>query len=55
MNINIEPTKNIKRNPKLRRKFRVIVYAVFFTVLFPAYSKRVYKNRLKQLMIEYPH
>lgn len=39
-----------KANPRLRRKFRVAVIAVFFTLFLPAFSGKLYQNRLRTLM-----
>lgn len=39
-----------KPNPRLKRKFRVAVLAVFFTLLLPAFSGKLYQNRLRALM-----
>lgn len=47
--------KNAKINGKLKKKFRVAAFAVYFSLFLPAYAKRHYQNRLKLLIQEYPH
>lgn len=47
--------KNGKSNGRLKRKFRVVALAVYFSLFLPAFAKRHYQNRLKLLMQEYPH
>jgi hypothetical protein len=47
--------KNGKLSGKLKRKFRVIALAVYFSLFLPAYAKKHYQNRLKLMMQQYPH
>jgi hypothetical protein len=50
-----KPKKNAKSNGRLKKRFRIIALAVYFSVFLPAYAKRHYQNRLKLLMQDYPH
>ncbi len=47
--------KNGRTHGKLKRKFRVIALAVYFSLFLPAYAKKHYQNRLKLMMQQYPH
>lgn len=42
--------KNGKSNGRLKRKFRIIALAVYFSLFLPAFAKKHYQNRLKLLM-----
>lgn len=50
----IRPKETRVPNAKLKRKFRVAVFAVYFTLFLPSFSKKVYNNKLKQFILEYP-
>lgn len=47
--------KSLNANGRLKRKFRIIAYAVYFSLFMPAFAKKHYQNRLKMLIQEYPH
>lgn len=50
----IKPKEARVPNPRLKRKFRIAVFAVYFSLFLPAFTKKVYNNKLKQFMLEYP-
>jgi hypothetical protein len=47
--------KGNKSNGRLKRKFRIMAYAVYFSLFLPAFAKKHYRNRLRLLMQDYPH
>lgn len=47
--------RGAKSNGRLKRKFRIIAYVVYFSLFLPAFAKKHYQNRLKLLMLDYPH
>jgi hypothetical protein len=42
-------------NKKIRRKFRIMVYVVYFSLFLPTFAKKNYQNKLKLFITEYPH
>ncbi len=42
--------KKKKSNPLLKKKLRACILAVYFSILLPSLSRKVYTNKLKLFM-----
>lgn len=47
--------KKQKSNPQARRRLRACIMAVYFSIFIRSFGRKIYQNKLKAFMLEYPH
>ena len=52
---NLVKKKKHRPNPVARRRLRAAIIAVYFSIFIKSFSRKIYQNKLKSFMLEYPH
>ena len=47
--------KKHKPNPVARRRLRSAIIAVYFSIFIRSFGRKIYQNKLKNFIQEYPH